>query len=47
MSDVQKLKDAIEDYKKATKDLDDKLNKAEENIHREREAETGQLTHQS
>jgi len=40
MSDVQKLKDAIAEYRKANKKLDEGLNKAEENNRRvRREAE--------
>lgn len=40
MSDAQKLKDCIMEYRKANKDLDDKLNTAEENIRqRQREQE--------
>lgn len=38
MSDAQKLKDAIAEYRKTNKSFDDKLNKAEER-RRERQRE--------
>ena len=43
MSDEQELKDSVETYCKANKDLDDKLTKAVENLRRRRtEAEVQQ-----
>jgi len=42
MSDTQKLRDVITEYRKANKDLDDKLTKAEQRVRqarREREDE--------
>ncbi len=36
MSDEQELKDSVETYRKANKDLDDKLNTAVENLQRRR-----------
>ena len=36
MSDAQKLKDCIAEYRKANKDLDDKVNKAEKNTRQSR-----------
>jgi len=47
MSDTQKLKDSIAEYKKAKEALDDKLNKAEENTRqhrREREEQSSRQT---
>ena len=38
MSNAQKLKEANIEYRKANKDLDDKLNKAEENNRLNRQA---------
>ena len=37
MSNAQKLKDCIEEYRKADKVLDDKLNKAEQEIQQSRQ----------
>ena len=39
MSDVQKLKEAIAEYRKANKGLDDKLRKAEEELRQTRQVE--------
>lgn len=36
MSDIQKLTDAIKEYRKANAELDKKLNEIEENIRRNR-----------
>ena len=41
MSDAQKLKNAIKEYDKANKELDEKLNKAEENTRQSRQAAKG------
>ena len=41
MSDAQKLKDCITDYRKANKDLDDKLSKIEEENRQIRQEATG------
>ena len=46
MSDAQKLKDCIAEYRKANKDLDDKLNKAAENNRQNRQAIEGQSNRQ-
>jgi len=43
MSDVQKLKDAIGEYRKANKELDDKLNKVEENTRQLRREQAEKL----
>lgn len=37
MSDSKKLKDCIAEYRKANKDLDDKLNKAEVEVQQSRQ----------
>jgi len=47
MSDVQKLKDAITEYHKANKGLDDKLNKIEENNRQRRQAQEESQRRQS
>lgn len=47
MSDEQKLKDSIAEYNKASKNLDDKLNKAEESVRQRRQEQAEQSTHQS
>ncbi len=45
MSDVIKLKDAVAEYRKANKSLDDKLTEVEEShLHRRKEQE-GQQNH--
>lgn len=46
MSDVIKLKEAIAEYRKANKELDDKLTKIEENSHRVRPTLTEQSNRQ-
>jgi len=46
MSDVQKLKDAVEEYRKAKKNLDDKLNKIAENNRQSRQAQEESQTRQ-
>lgn len=45
MSDVQKLKDAIAEYRKANKTLDERLNKIEESKRRTRQEAEEQLHH--
>ncbi|KKM71580.1 hypothetical protein LCGC14_1429110 [marine sediment metagenome] len=45
MSDSQKLKDAINEYRKENKDLDDKLNKAEQNNRQNRIEQKEQSNH--
>lgn len=40
MSDVQKLRDVIEEYRKENKELDKNLKKAEERMLQNRKAET-------
>lgn len=40
MSNIIKLKDAIAEYRKANKELDEQLNKAEEHLHQSREEQT-------
>jgi len=42
MSDAQKLKDCIAEYNKAKKEIDDKLNKAEENTRQRRQEQEAQ-----
>ena len=42
MSDAQKLKDCIAEYRKANKHLDDELNKAENQVRQNRQAQKGQ-----
>ncbi len=42
MSDSQKLKDCIAKYRKANKDLDDKLNKAETQVRQRHQAQKEQ-----
>lgn len=41
MSDMQKLKDAVAEYRKANKQLDDKLNKAVEKSRQIRREQAG------
>ena len=47
MSDVQQLKDAVAEYHKAQKELDDKLNKAVEETRQLRQEQTEQSSRQS
>lgn len=47
MSDAQKLKDSIAEYKKAKEALDDKLNKAEESSRQNRQEAEGQSSRQN
>ena len=47
MSDAQKLKDCIAEYKQAKKDIDEKLNKVVENNRLARQEREGQSSRQS
>lgn len=47
MSDAQKLKDTVKLFRKASKDLDDKLNKAEESNRLHRQEQEEQSSRQS
>ncbi|GAJ12838.1 unnamed protein product [marine sediment metagenome] len=47
MSDTQKLKDAVDEYKKANKELDNQLTKAEESQRQARKDKTGTQSHPS
>lgn len=47
MSDAQKLKDTVKLFREANKDLDDKLNKAEENTRQHRQEQEEQLSRQT
>lgn len=47
MSDAQKLKECIAEYRKANKDLDDKLNTAEESIRQRQIEQEGQSSRQT
>jgi len=46
MSDGQKLKDCIAEYRKANKNLDDNLKKAEQKIQQVRQEQTERQTRQ-
>ena len=47
MSNVLKLKEVVKEYKKANKELDDKLNKAEESQRQARITQTETRSHPS
>jgi hypothetical protein len=47
MSDSQKLKDCVAEYHKATKRLEDRLNKIAECSRQIRQGQEGQSSHQS
>ena len=47
MSDAQKLKDAIAEYRKANKELDEKLSKIEENKRQNRQEQAEQQSRQA
>lgn len=47
MSDAQKLKDCVVEFGKAKKNLDDKLNKAEERRRERQREQAAQSSHQS
>ena len=47
MSDAQKLKDAIEEYRKANKNLDERLNKTAEETRQARQAAMEQSRRQT
>ena len=47
MSDVQQLKDAVNEFDKAAKELDDKLNTAVEETRQLRQEQTEQSSRQS
>ena len=47
MSDAQKLKDCVGEYKKTSKDLDDKLNKVENDNRQVRQEAEAQQSRQS
>lgn len=46
MSDAKKLQDCITEYRKANKELDDKLTKAEKDMRQRRREQTGQSSRQ-
>lgn len=47
MSDAQKLKDCITEYRKANQDLDEKLNKVEADNRQSRQEAEAQSNHQT
>ena len=47
MSEIVLLKEALAEYRKANKELDEKLNKAAENLAKQRQESTEQQSRQS